>query len=76
MSFLRARHDQEPRGVLVEAVHDPRALRVAPTKHFSQLVHQGRAGVGRGRMDDQARRLVDDGEGRVEMDDQLRGCHR
>ena len=65
-----ASDDEQAAGVLVEAVDDARALRVLPpAEHVAELADQGRARVRRRRVDDQARRLVDDGEVVVDMDD-------
>ena len=56
----------------------PGPLRVAAAaEHLAELVDQGRPAVRGRRVDDQAGRLVDDGQGLVEVDDpQLRLSHR
>ena len=55
----------------------PGPLRVAAAaEDLAELVDQGRAAVRGRRVDDQAGRLVDDGQGLVEVDDpQLRLSH-
>ena len=78
VGLLAAGDDEQAAGALVEPVDDPRALGVlAAAEDVAELVDQGRARVRGRRVDDQARRLVDDGQGLVEVDDpQLRLSHR
>jgi hypothetical protein len=57
------RYDQQAAGVLVEAVDDSRPLGVlSPAEDLRQLIDQGRAGMGRGRVDDEPGWLVDNRE--------------
>ena len=59
--FLRARDDEQARRVAVEAVDDARPLRVAAGGAvLQQAVHERPARVAGRRVDDDARRLVDD----------------
>ncbi len=70
MGGVIAGDDEQAAGVLVEAVDDPRALGViAAAEHVAKLADQGRAGVRGRRVDDEARRLVDDGEVVIDMND-------
>ena len=58
----RARDHEQPRGVAVEPVDDPRAFRVVPTLDVvrEQPVDERAPRVARRGMDDEPRRLVDD----------------
>jgi hypothetical protein len=62
--LLRARDDEEPGRIAVEPMDDSGALGLLPARHrvAKEAVDQRAAGVPRGRMDDDARRLVHDQE--------------
>ena len=65
--------DEEARGVLVEAVDDPRARRAADAAQVGAVEEKGvderpRVVAG-GRVDDETRRLVDEDDVRVLVDD-------
>src|SRR5436190_6522104 len=68
--------DHQSRGVLVEPVDDPRALRVAAApEELSKHVDERRAAVPRGGVHDQAGRLLDHGQPLVGVDDPRGGPH-
>src|SRR6478672_7278681 len=59
--LLTAGHDEQARGVAVEPVDDARPFFVLPTRgQPDEPVHERAARMARRRMDDDARRLVDD----------------
>ena len=60
--LLGAGDDHEPRRVAVEAVDDPRAALLTACDQAGELVDERAGGATGTRMDDEARRLVDDGE--------------
>src|SRR6188472_2513903 len=69
--------DEQSGGVAVEAVDDARPIRIAAGgAEREQPVRQRRALVGPGGMDDEARRLVDDDQVLVLVDDRERELHR
>src|SRR5213592_3616820 len=69
VSGVRAGNDQKPAGVLVESVHDAGPLGVsASTKQIPEPIDERRALVRGRRVDDEPGRLVDHGEGVVDVD--------
>ena len=66
----RACDDEQPAGVLVEAVHDARARHRGERRRvMQQRVEEGAGAVARARMHDEAGRLVDDDQRGVLVDD-------
>ncbi len=62
IGLRRAGDDEQARRVAVEAVHDPRPLRVAAGDRSGKRVDERVAALPCARMDDEAGGLVDDGE--------------
>ena len=72
MRLVVAGDDHQPRGVLVEAVDDPRPLRLAAAEQLAERVDQRLAAVPGRRVDDQPGRLVDHREPVVDVDEPRR----
>src|SRR5947208_4476827 len=76
MNILRARDDEQARGVAVEPVDDPRSLGLSPRHTARQQLGERVLAVSARRMHDQAGGLVDDEQVLVLVCDRERAVHR
>jgi hypothetical protein len=70
MRLIVAGDEHQAARSLVEPVHDAGALGIpSPAQQLPELIHKGRTPMRRRRMHDQPRRLLDDGEALVYVDE-------